>query len=486
MRALPAWFDSERWALDRRSLGLCRMATGLVVLGDLLTRAQTFRLHYTDLGILPRQALFELRILHFPSVHALSGWEPYLVALWLLHGAAALALAVGYRTRASGLLTWYLTLSLQERMFMANNGGDKLLASLLFWGLFLPWGDALSVDAAGRTPGQAPPPKVAHLVTAIVVLQPIMMYWVSVLHKIEPTWLRGEVLLFALQSDFYAYPWALGLLTFPAWVWKGLTYATLSWEALGPLALLSARPRIRGGAIVAFLAMHAGFGLFLRIGIFTWTPMLYMLALLPSAFWSWSWAERGARDVERLARRLASRLEVQAGGEHSASAPSFALQLGLGCLFLYVTAFSLSHDHRLARYTPQSAGWLASLTGLQQRWTVFVNVPEIFDGWLVVQASLADGREVDLFQGNDPLRWEKPASPYPLYDSFRWPTPLVIVTSEPRFHPWFVRALALAWENRHPGDRVTGVRLVLFREWPRRQIGEFSVEKMVLWEGPPP
>lgn len=463
--------------LDLRSLALCRIATGLVILADLCTRLPSFHIHYTDEGILPRSVLYEISGLRFPSAYAMSDWTPYLMALFLLHAMAGLSLAVGYRTRLSGALAWYLTLSLQERCFMANNGGDKVLATVLFWGLFLPWGDVLSVDSAGVRP----PPELTRtsMITAIFLLQPISIYLISVFHKLEPIWLRGQVLHYALQSDFYARPLGQILLPHPR-LMTILAYSTLAWEIVGPLLLLSSRWKIRTLGCLGFSLMHLAFGLFLRIGIFAVSPSLYLLGLLPSRIWS-----------TRLGQGLESRLEVLFAGLGK-KMPSTRVtkpingrwvDATLAALFLYASSIALDQDQRLPNFSSERFDAIAYLTGLHQRWTVFVDTPHIFDGWIVVAAQLGDGRQVDLFQGHDPVSWDKPATPYSRYTSFRWPTPLAVICDDARFYKPFVQALARDWVRDHPGDRVVWAQLNLFREQPWLDYRHPSVSRLTLWEG---
>lgn len=477
LRESPAQLEAPSMtaALDLRSLALARIGAGCVVLADLASRLPNFRLHYTDGGILPRELIYEQAGFRFPSAYAMSDWHPYLIALFVLHALAGLSLALGYRTRTATAVAWYLTLSLQERCFMANNGGDKVLATLLFWGLFLPWGQRLSIDSPKTTEGRA-----HSMATAIVLLQPVSIYLISVFHKLEPTWLQGKVLHYALQSDFYAYPLARQLLPYPSLL-TALAYGTLTWEMLGPFLLLSPSWRLRALACGGFAAMHLSFGLFLRIGLFALTPSLYLLALLPSELWDTVPFQRLARTVQNTLTRVARYLPSPPAPSPPPDGP--ALRLALGMLFLHSTSIALGQDARLRGRTSEGYESLAYLTGLHQRWTVFVDTPNIFDGWLVVEAQLQDGRQVDLWQGNDPVRWDKPATPYARYGSFRWPTPLALISEDARFFGPFVKALARDWRRDHPADRVLWARLVLFREQAWLDYRRPTVTRLTLWEG---
>lgn len=469
------------FTLDTRSLALCRVATGLLVLGDLLTRAWTFRLHYTDLGVLPRQALFELNLLRFPSIYAASGWEPFLIALMVLHGVIAVLLSLGYRTRLNGPLLWYLTISLQQRLHMANNGGDTVLAAVLFWGMFLPWGETLSWDAAAHPDSRLAVGRVTTPATAILCLQMLAMYWISVLGKMEPTWLTGQVLYYAFQCDLYSRPLGQWLLPYTLMM-SGLVYATLAWEVVGPALLLSPWPRVRAVTCLLFTLMHLSFGLFLRIGIFALTPILFSLALAPG----WVWERPGA---EKWLRRLQAMFETLAARHRPLPSPPLVLKrtttVLLSLLFGLMLLTSLGEDKRIGRLLPLQTDRLMLMTGLYQRWGVFVDMPNILDGWFVVEGRLADGREVNLFQGTSKVAWDKPPTPFTHYTSYRWATPMVVITSDTRLHRWFVRALCLDWQRQHPGDRLVWARFNLMREQTQPDFQAAKLTRQVLWQGDP-
>ena len=481
MRIDPLSWLARLFALDLRSLALCRVAVGLLVLGDLLTRAWTFRLHYTDSGVLPREALFELDLLRFPSIYAASGWVPFLVALLVLHGLVAVLLSLGYRTRLNGPLLWYLTVSLQQRLHMANNGGDTVLAAWLFWGMFLPWGETLSWDAAARPDSRLAVGQVTTPVTAILCLQMLAMYWISVLGKIEPTWLTGQVLYYAFQCDLYSRPLGQWLLPYSLMM-SALVYATLAWEVVGPALLFSPWPRVRSVSSLLFALMHLSFGLFLRIGIFAFTPILFSLALLPG----WLWERPG---IEKWLARLQAVFDALASRHRPPPYQPLLLKrttgVLLGILFGLVVLTSLGEDKRVGRLLPRQTDSLMLMTGLYQRWGVFLDMPNILDGWFVVEGRLTDGHEVDLFQGTSKVSWEKPPTPFSHYTSYRWATPMVVITSDTRLHRWFVRALCLDWQRQHPESRIVWARFNVMREQTQPDFQAPKLTRQVLWQGDP-
>src|SRR6185295_12584290 len=55
-------------------------------------------------------------------------------------------LLIGYRTTLFTFLCWFLLLSLHNRNGLILQGGDDLLRMVLFWSMFIPWGERYSCD----------------------------------------------------------------------------------------------------------------------------------------------------------------------------------------------------------------------------------------------------------------------------------------------------------------------------------------------------
>ena len=109
----------------------------------------------------------------------------------------------------------------------------------------MPWGRRWSLDALlGGEPDTAPDEKVSTLAAGLFTLQLPFIYWLSVAHKFEPTWMRGEAVYYALRSTFYARSTGQVLLAHPDLL-RLMTYGTLVWELLAPALLFAPWPRIR-------------------------------------------------------------------------------------------------------------------------------------------------------------------------------------------------------------------------------------------------
>ncbi|HEX4622728.1 MAG TPA: HTTM domain-containing protein, partial [Myxococcaceae bacterium] len=274
----------ERAALDARSLAVCRIGVGLLLLVDLAQRASDLRAFYTDEGVLPRSA-YQLSQWDFAwSAHRLAGSAGFEAALFAIAAVFALALLVGYRTCWATLGSWLLAVSLHGRNPLLRDGQDDLMRVLLFWALFLPWGAVASLDArAGRRshPLQTAGASVAAWGALGFVLQLCVVYWVSGLGKLlSPWWRSGDGIFYAMHVG--RYQTGLGR-------WLGeqpglplFSFAVMALELGGPIAWLALRDgRARALVAAAFILMHAAFVATIRLGLFPWVSMVAWTALLP-------------------------------------------------------------------------------------------------------------------------------------------------------------------------------------------------------------
>src|SRR6185436_9687507 len=107
-----------------------------------------------------------LRIEADPSLHAAGGSLSFEALLFGLAGILALAVVVGFKTRAAVIGLYVLTASQLARNRLLLTGGEQYLAQFLFVSIFVPLGARCSVDAwlAGRR--QARPRSVTSVGTA--------------------------------------------------------------------------------------------------------------------------------------------------------------------------------------------------------------------------------------------------------------------------------------------------------------------------------
>ncbi|MBO6781995.1 MAG: DUF393 domain-containing protein [Alphaproteobacteria bacterium] len=284
----------EIFGIDLRTLALLRVGLALVVLADLVLRARDLRAHYTDFGVLPRDALVDVLHPWAFSLHMLNGTAWYQAGLFVLAALAALSLLVGYRSRLSMFVTWVLLLSLQNRNPQILSGEDNLLLLLVFWGMFLPVGARFAVDAALDPDNDKKPNRYVSVASAALLIQGMSMYFFSALLKSDARWFPdGTAVYYALNLDYFVPTLSIWFRQFEG-LMQGLTYYVWALELVGPILIftpLFLRP-VRAALQAAFISMHIGFSLFLLIGLFPWVSIVMNLSFTQG----WIW--------DRLARRL--------------------------------------------------------------------------------------------------------------------------------------------------------------------------------------
>lgn len=284
----PSQTLSRLFGIDLRSLALFRVCLGVIVLLDLCSRARYLTAHYTDRGVMPRDALYVYLLAPAQwTFHVFSGSAAWQIFLFVLAGLFAVGMIFGYRTRWMVFFTWVFAISLQYRNPMINNSGDQLLRLLLFWSMFLPLGAKFSIDAAVNPDPERLPRRVFNVASFALLMQVCIVYWFTAALKSHPIWIADfSAVYYALSIEQFVTPLGKLIYPYPA-LMQGLTILTLYLEIIGPAMVFLPvwTARVRVGVILLFLALHLGFGLSMRLGFFPWISAASWLVFLPSEFW---------------------------------------------------------------------------------------------------------------------------------------------------------------------------------------------------------
>lgn len=307
---IPAWLKARldmMFSVDLRSLALFRVLLGSVLFVDLCRRTVDLRTFYTDVGVMPRDWLLAVNGLWRITVHTANGETWFVAALFAVEMLAALAIAIGWRTRTALVIAFLLNASLLNRNPMVLLGGDILLTCLLFWAIFLPVAARVSLDAAlSSTP---PPADNQHRswASAGVLLQVMSVYFFSAILKSGADWHNGTAVYYALSIDGYATRLGQWLNGFPP-----LTTALTHWvywlELLGPIVVfvpLFSRT-LRFLVMAQLMVMHIGFIFCLELGPF---PYISLTSLTTFAG-GWIWNALGDGQARRNARRGPQTLRI--------------------------------------------------------------------------------------------------------------------------------------------------------------------------------
>ncbi len=485
------------FGIDVRTLALFRIGLGLILIADLLYRARDLEAHYTDFGVIPVALLRQMLKSHYYlTIHTLALSLTGQVVLFVIAGVFALALMVGYQTRLTSIVSWFLLISLQNRNPIILGGEDGLIRMMAFWGMFLPLGACWSVDRAlSRTP-VAVPKRLLSVGTACLMLQVCFVYWFTSLWKSGPTWHKeGTAVYLALTFEQFATPLGKRLATMPHSFLTFLTLLTTKQEAFGPtLALLGGfYPPLRVAMVFAFIGFHIALGSCMELGLFPLFCAGAWVIFLPGWFWD-SLAKLTARwrrkpgglpmpqSLPTAPRRLHARKQpVSLPKPKSRLAlplwlrprtirltPHWTLEIIAGFFLVYILGWNIRTLYTgPVKWFPRSLNWIGEITRVDQQWDMFSPDVPTSHGWLVAPAWLNDKTELDLLNEVEPINWSQPALISATYFDDRWRKYLTELCRDQNtgHRYYFAQYLRRRWNRNMPPERhVHAISLIYMRQ----------------------
>jgi hypothetical protein len=479
----------ELFAADLRSLALMRILTGAGLVYDISYRAADLEAHYTDQGVLPAALAHELVREHgWFSIHTLSGSYGYQLLLAGIFLAAALCLTAGAWTRIASVVCWFLFVSVQNRFFLADYPGDYVLTMLLLWGVFLPWGQYASINAWRRQ--TSPPPRHAGLAAYAFFFQFCIFLSKTGISKIAAggRWDDGTALFFTLDAVRYTsgtLDWALAYPTLLELVTHVVPYA----ELLSPLLIFWPWQNgvMRTVAVALLCGMFASFGLGLDLHLLPYFAGVAFLGFLPAWFWDVLVARvrgrlRGASspspDEPRNAGWTSAAMLIPGRAPRALHTALAGIVLALVATHYFYKIGNFGYFASPAA-PPAFIDRTLDLLKIENIFRMFSD-PSVFeqnDGWDVAPGVLADGRQVNVLNG-EPLSFERPPRLLPAIRGFRWRQYLTLMHWYPRWNPRSIssyasvdatrlrtlmaRYLCLDWNRRHAGlDRLVRMNLAI-------------------------
>jgi hypothetical protein len=276
---------SSVFSIDFRSLALFRVSLALIVFAEVRDRAVCFNAQYSNRGVLPGRVVREVLDAR-PSLLLLSDSDAFAALIFVATAIASVLMLIGWRTRLATIATFLLLFSIQTRNPLLNHNGDVLMRLLLMWGMFLPLGSYLSLDARwGRSRRSSP--RVFSVASAGLLLQGTFVYFVVAASKFQyDIWWRGDSLWAVLQKDSYVRPlgdWFLGYPEIVAW----MTHSSMLMESLIPILLFLPWQRARVRTLGVLIATVFQLNIFAVASIGTFQPLtiLALFPFLPAWFW---------------------------------------------------------------------------------------------------------------------------------------------------------------------------------------------------------
>ena len=255
------WFEPRSTA----TLGVIRIAYGLVVLGWTISLAPDLNNFFTSTGLVPQQPSVRWwfdPLQNYPSHAAL-------YALYAVLLIGCVCLLVGFRTRIASIAVFLGVLTLERRNPFVFNSGDLLVRNLAFYLMLAPAGAALSLDRWLKNrdrfweyPARAP------WATRLIQLQLSFTYAATVWAKVRgTTWNDGTAVSFALRIGDLQRFHAPGFLTHNIWASNLMTFGTLALET--SLAFLVWNRKARPYVLWLGVLMHVLIAINIMVGFFT-------------------------------------------------------------------------------------------------------------------------------------------------------------------------------------------------------------------------
>lgn len=205
-----------------------------------------------------------------------------LTLLGSLYVLVLIALALGWRTRLAAIAAWFLHILFGEGQ-VTGYGIDLFAHIALFYGMFMPYGAAWSLDVrAGRV---SPAPSVgARLSLRIWQIHLAIAYFASGVDKaIGWQWRNGEAIWRSLMLPTYR-QYDFSWLAHAPWLATLLGFGTLVIEIGYPFFIFPTRTRPIWITLV--LSLHLGIALFLGLHLFA-----LMMGVLTVSCFGVEWAE---------------------------------------------------------------------------------------------------------------------------------------------------------------------------------------------------
>ena len=154
-----------------------------------------------------------------------------------------------------------------------------------------------------------------------------------------------------------------------------------------------------------------------------------------------------------------------------------------GFFVLYVTYWNFTTVPGLVPKMPRYLESFGYLTRLSQDWIMF-SKPITESGWFVVAANQRDGKKIDLFNGGQPLTFDKPAVVSKQYPDDRWRKYIINIYQENKNEYWlnYARYLCRSWNDFHePQEQVETFKIIFMKEVILPEGGKLPPEQQVMW-----
>ncbi len=434
-----------------------RIATATVLLIDLFIRSLSIKAFFTDEGVLPIHILKQYCWSSgYFSLYALSGELCWQITLFSLNAIVIILLLIGYKTRLVTIICWLFLVSLQTRNPYISQSGDDLLRLLLFWGIFLPWGERYSIKKQSHYPNTY-----FSIQNIAYLLLPCSVLFFSAMLKTSSEWHQdGTALYYALSLDQIRLP--LGTLIYPyPKLLSLLTHVVYYIEVIAPILILLpfVSINIRLVGMLFTLILFIGIGSTLYVGLFYIIVIASLIGMLPeqcmNAFET-KWYQNKTTFINKTNYTISTAQTVYHYFERF-----FVICLSSFCLVMNLSNINsfpfIIHENVIRTFT---------VLRLEQNWSMFA--PSILkdDGWFVYSALTKDHKYIDIKHNGKPVSYQKPKIVVTEFESDRWRKFQEFYTFKNNNHmrPYYCNYLLNKWNREHPKNQIIDLAIFFMKE----------------------
>lgn len=458
---------------DSRALALMRMCIAAVILFDLGIRLTDLEAFYTDKGVTPLSMIFQHDWnKYFISLHTISGlWIVQLVLFGIAFFCAAM-MFIGYRTRLFTFLSWAMMLSLHNRNLLILQGGDDLLRLVLFWGMFIPWGDRYSCDHILARTSTAP--QILTVATIGYLLQICYIYTGSALLK-GPEWHSDlTALYYAYSLDQIAYPFSRQIYYYPELL-KKLTFLVFYFELLIPLLFFMPYKHsfFRAIAALSIMTFHFFNSMSLLIGLFPAIGIATVTGILPSPFMDWlEQRTKGIKDrvlnsFTGYAMLVNTFIPWKSPKQSASPFIKNITTAALVFLIAFVFDWNFSNLSFVNSRLSDDLRFVGYGLRLDQSWGMFA--PSVFkdDGWYIIEGKTKEGRLIDLLNKGKAVSYKKPKYIARMFKNDRWRkySENYLFADNSYMRSYFASYYLQKWNDKYPQEQIDTLSVIYMKEF---------------------
>lgn len=436
-----------------------RIGIGIILLLDLAIRSLSITAFFTDEGVLPIDVLkqYNWSPAYF-SFHAANGELWWQVILFIINAICIVVLLIGYRARLFTFICWVFLTSMQNRNPFILQGGDDLLRILLFWGIFLPWGERYSVQKTSHYP-------TSYFSWANIgyLLLPFSIFFFSAFLKTSPEWrTEGTAIYYALSLDQIRLPFGTFIYQFPTLL-KALTFFVFYTELFAPLLLVIplVPNKVRQIGIILYMCVFIGISTTLYVGLFYIIGLVSLIGLLPSGCMDW---------FEKQFYKNKTAI-IDLTSEEKYQSFIFKIILSLKNYFIIlVTIFcfmmNLGSIKKFPYYLDPNIVAYGKVLRLEQNWGMFSPFILKDDGWFVYSALSDNHKYIDIKHEKDFVSFEKPEPMVTEFESDRWRKFQENYTfnNNNYMRPYYCKYLLKKWNKEHPEKHIYDLTIFFMKE----------------------